>query len=747
MADDPRSELTPPTYVRRLRRWRFALILAVLLAAVVAAAAAGWRFARTSSSPSNGPFILISVDTLRADHLPLYGSRTVRTPAIDALAAEGVVFERAYAHSPQTLPSHASILSGQLPFETGVRDDFGFTLRPDVALLPQMLKSNGYASGAVVSSYLLRRETGLARGFDFYDGEMPAASPEFPGGCLERPGVDSIAVARKWIASLASPRFLLFLHLYEPHSPYASPDRFREYAPYDGEIAYADELVGGFLKWLKGRGLYDRATILLFSDHGEGLGDHGEQEHGVFLYDEAIRVPLIVKLPRDVNHGHRVTAPVQQIDLVPTVLDLLDMQKPAALGGRSLRSLIEGRRASFEIDRPIYAESLLAHFRFGLAEAQAVTSGSHRLIEAPRAELYDFTQDPGERTNVFAGQPQVASRLRASLDEIAARAAPAEPEPPSFEERQRLAALGYLGAGPSTRTADAPADAKDHIAALEKCRQASFLLSERRFDEATEIYRDLLKGDPQVAGVWLQMARVLERAGRAAEAVHAFDLAAQASPGEPTALLGAANALLRAGKLDAARERAQKAVKSAPARAHETLARIALARNNPSEAAREAERADESDPTLSMRLFVQAVTSYKSGKYDQAASLFAEALGRTDGHAEPVEQLHYYYADTLARLARYPDAELHFKEEIRLFPQNIAPRVSLALLFRAERRLDDARAGAEDLAKVAPSADSYAAAARVWTILGDKERASLARSESKQRFGRDAIAEGSRAKR
>jgi tetratricopeptide (TPR) repeat protein len=266
-------------------------------------------------------------------------------------------------------------------------------------------------------------------------------------------------------------------------------------------------------------------------------------------------------------------------------------------------------------------------------------------------------------------------------------------------------------------------------------------------DEATEIYRDLLKDDAQVAGVWLEIARGLERAGRAADAVHAFDLAAQASPGEPAALLGAANVLLHSGKFDAAREHAQRAVKSAPASAHETLTRVALARNNASEAAREAERAEQADPTLPMRVFVQAVTSYKSGKYEQAAPLFEQALGGADGRAEPIEQLHYYYADTLARLARYPDAELHFKEEIRLFPQSIPPRVSLALLYRAERRLDDARAVAEDLARVAPSPDGYAAAARVWTILGDKDRATLARAELKQRFGREGIGDRGPARR
>ncbi len=736
MADNPRPEFTPPTYVRRLRRWRFALIVTVLAAAVVAAAAAGWRFARTSSSPAAGPFILISIDTLRADHLPVYGSRAVRTPTIDALASEGVVFERAYAHSPQTLPSHASILSGLLPFETGVRDNVGFALQPDVVLLPQMLKSRGYTSGAVVSSYLLRRETGLARAFDFYDADLPAPPPEFPAGRLERPGADSIAVAQKWIASLSSPRFLLFLHLYEPHAPYTPPERFRQYAPYDGEVAYADELVGGFLKWLKGRGLYDRATILLFSDHGESLGDHGEQEHGIFLYDETIRVPLIVKLPRDVNHGHRIAVPVQHIDLVPTVLDLLDVRRPG-LRGHSLRGLIEGRRPPAGPDRAFYAEALSPRFQFGVSGTQAVTAATYRLIKAPREELYDLAQDAGEQTNIVASQSDVAARLRASFEEFNTAGDAESPARLTIEERERLASLGYLTAGPWPARVTPAADPKDHIAAIEKCRQACRLAGEQRFDEAIAAYREVVQEEPRLPAVWLQVALVLERAGRAEEAQRAFERVLKLDPDNAMALLGAARVLLGAGKFDAARAHAQKAVTTSPAAAFEMLTRVALARNDRSDAERKAKLAQQADATLPMESFVRGVTAYRAGKYEDAANAFEEALKAADARPEPVAELHYYYAETLSRLERYPDAETHLKEEIRLFPRSISPRVSLAMLYRAERRVDDARSVAEDLVRVAPSPEGYAAAARVWAILGDKDRAALLRTESMQRFGND----------
>ncbi len=283
----------------------------------VLAALGGWRFAR-ASAPVSGPIILISIDTLRADHLPAYGYKSVKTPAIDALAADGIVFERAYAHTPQTLPAHASILSGRMPFETGVRDDIS-VVKPSERLLPQMLGERGFATGGVVSAYLLRKETGINQGFDFFDGEMPAAPAERSIDHLKRDGAESEAVAERWLDQQRSQRVFLFLHLFEPHRPYAPPAQYAEYDPYDGEIAYADDIVGRLIRHLKVQQLYDRSTIILLSDHGEGLGDHGEAEHGLFVYDEArstCRSSSNRRAARAQAGGFQIV--VQHADLAPT---------------------------------------------------------------------------------------------------------------------------------------------------------------------------------------------------------------------------------------------------------------------------------------------------------------------------------------------------------------------------------------------------------------------------------------------
>ena len=400
-------------------RFTFILILAGLGTGL--AAVGGWRYAR-ASAPVSGPIVVISIDTLRADHLPAYGYTKVKTPAIDALAADGTVFERAYSHAPQTLPAHASILSGQLPFETGVRDNVGFTVKAGERLLPQMLHERGYATGGIVSAYVLRKETGISQGFDFFDDEMPPSSPELSIGQVQRDGGESEKIAEHWLDTVGtSTRVFLFLHLYEPHKPYAPPDRFAALRA----VRRRDRLRRRNRRppgrqYLKSHQLYDRSTIVLLSDHGEGLGDHGEQEHGLFVYDEAIHVPLIVKQEGNAGAGRRIADLVQHIDLVPTILDLVKAPGAGSLRGRSLKPLL---KASGKLQpSTIYSEALYARYHFGWSELTALTDERYRYIRAPREELYDLARDPRERTNIAEERPQPRQALRGALERVAAGA-------------------------------------------------------------------------------------------------------------------------------------------------------------------------------------------------------------------------------------------------------------------------------------------------------------------------------------
>ncbi|HTQ80365.1 MAG TPA: sulfatase, partial [Thermoanaerobaculia bacterium] len=271
------------------------------------------------------PLILISIDTLRSDHLPAYGYKGVETPAIDALRKDALLCERAYSHYPMTLPSHASILSGLLPTQHGVRDNVGYPLDGERhPTLAHLLKAAGYETGGAVSTYVLRRATGIASGFDFYDDTI-----EMQGGerldDLQRPGAETVKRGLNWLRGRTAKPFFFFLHLYEPHAPYTPPEPFRsryKASPYDGEIATADAVVGDFLSELKRLGIYDRAAIVLLSDHGEGLSDHGERQHGIFLYRETLQVPLLLKLPGSAQAGGRITVPAELIDVAPTLLGL-----------------------------------------------------------------------------------------------------------------------------------------------------------------------------------------------------------------------------------------------------------------------------------------------------------------------------------------------------------------------------------------------------------------------------------------
>ena len=723
----------------RLCRYTFIVVLVALSTAL--AAVGGWRYAR-ASAPVSGPIIVISVDTLRADRLPIYGYTNVRTPAIDALAADGVVFERAYSHAPQTLPAHASMLSGRLPFETGVRDDIGFAVKPGERLLPQMLRERGFTTGGIVSSYVLRKETGIAQGFDFFDGEMPPGSPEAAIGQVQRDGAASEAIAERWLGSRQSSRIFLFLHLFEPHKPYAPPERFSEFAPYDGEIAYADEIIGRLVRYLKSHQLYDRSTIVLVSDHGEGLGDHGEQEHGLFVYDEAIHVPLVIKQAGNTGAGRRVADLVQHVDLVPTILDLVNAPIPGSLRGRSLKTLLDG--TGHPAEPAVYSEALYARYHFGWSELTALTDGRYRYIKAPRNELYDLEGDPDERDNIAGARASAAQTLGAALNRLIAGTTIHPPGDISAQTLERLRPLGYVRAQTDVTTAPGETlpDPKDKRQILDTYRTAVELAGDRHWGQAITLLRQILQEDPGMINVWGQLATLSVRAERYDQAVEAYKRIIELKPAETTAHLGAAAAMLKLKRIDEARAHAELAARVAAehdargrASAHELLARIALARHDIEGARAEATRAREADPTLPLPIYIEARLLYDQGKYAEALPLFQEAIAELNRNdVLPINELHFYTADTLSRLERYAEAEQQFFEELKYFPQNSRARAGLATLYQASGRPDAAAAALEEMVRVIPTPDTYALAARLWTMFGNKQQADAVRAQARRAF-------------
>jgi hypothetical protein len=466
------------------------------------------------------PVVLISVDTLRADHLPAYGYRAVETPAIDSLARDSILFETAYCQVPLTLPSHAVILTGLAPPENGVRDNIGFRLAPSIPTLASLLRTGGYATGAAVSSLALRADRGLDSGFDFYDDRFSKSSPD------ERAGRESAALLLQWLDTVAEKPPLLFLHLYEPHTPYAPPEPFRtRYAakPYDGEIAAADAAVGDFVAGLKKRGLYDRALVIFLADHGEGLGDHGEDEHGVFLYREAIRVPLLVKLP---EAGERASA-CRGRSAFSTCSRPRSRSPawrlPPAPKGRASSTGIRKQ----ESDDAFTRRASIPGSRSAGASCSPSRTRAFQYIEAPRPELYDLVADPGERHDLSSGRPDPFRSMRAELEKIPR--VEAAPENATPEELEKLGSLGYLSVTRGRPGVPLP-DPKDRIASLPKYKRLFELYYAREDERVLPLAAEILAEEPGMVSVWKMRAGSRERLGDLKGAAEDLESALARSP-------------------------------------------------------------------------------------------------------------------------------------------------------------------------------------------------------------------------
>src|SRR5262245_54041323 len=438
-----------PTHApaRAIRRWQAAFIIALFFVAVAGSAAVGWWYARKSPA-HQGPILLISIGGLPAAELASYGAERTDTPAIDALATESIVFDRAYTHSPQTLPSHASILTGQLPPEHGVRDEAGFTLPSSTRTLAELLRSRGFTTGAAVSSFLLRPQSGLSQGFSFFDAEIPAPNGD-EAPALERTGAETIDAAERWIQMRSGQRFFLFVQI-------------------DGRDA--DAAVARLSAALKQHRLYDDATIVV-------VGDHGEAGSGLSLDDTALRVPLIVKQPNGEGAGRRVMAPVQHIDLVPTILDLVRAPEPSGLRGRSLRRVLDDKEAVLA-ETPIYAESYAAHFRFGGTPVFALTGVHYRYVRGVNEELIAIAPPVDE---VGGGESTEAGRLRSALDRMLASSMVAAPSPILPADEERYALLGYLSAFPHAVSVEIKLDATTQKATMDAHRAAAILIGQKKY--------------------------------------------------------------------------------------------------------------------------------------------------------------------------------------------------------------------------------------------------------------------------
>jgi tetratricopeptide (TPR) repeat protein len=692
---------------RKLRPWAAAVIVSAFALAVAGSAAVGWWFAR-ESPPHQGPIVLISTDRMPATALAVYGAPSTDTPAIDLLASDAVVFNHAYAQSPQTLPAHASILSGQLPLQHGVRDDAGFTLRDEVQTLAEMLRNRGFATGAAVSSFLLRPDTGVAQGFRFYDAELPESAA---GGepVLVRDASDTLDAAETWMRMQDGRRFFLLVQV----------DR-RD----------ADTAVTRLTAVLKSRDLYDGGTIILVGDRGD--------EPSQTIDDTAIRVPLIVKQPNNEGAGRRIDAAVQQIDLMPTLLDLINAPVPGSLAGRSLRGVLTDDEAIMR-DRPLYAEWLSPHFSFGGHPVYALTTGVYRFVRGASEELTPLASTPVDPS----GTATPAARLRDELDRLTGGAVPAAPDRIAPADEERLALLGYL-TRPHLSHAPPALSWQAQALLINQHRAAALLIGQKKYSAGIRALQSIVDAHPELVVVQYQLAAALMRAGRLEEAIGVLQDTRARQPDEADLALALADALIRAGRVDDASGQVDEAIALARtsdadtrAMAHELAARIALARSDGDAATAHARAAQEADPGLPVEPFVRGRLLYEDSKYEEAAAAFQEAATIVRAQKRSIPDLHLYLGESLAHLDRYTEAEAQYREELKSFPRSVHVYSRLAMLYAATKRQEAVEDVLNELVAATPTPESYAIAARLWTIVGDRRRAEALRSDARARFRGD----------
>jgi arylsulfatase A-like enzyme/Flp pilus assembly protein TadD len=499
--------------------------------------------------------IFITVDTTRADRMGFLGSKLGLTPNLDSVARQGVVFEHAYSQAPLTPVSHATIFTGTYP-QCHTVTDFGHPLPALLPFVPEILKKSGYHTGAFIGSLILDPKASMApgfdRGFDVFDAGFHPKHSRDEGryDTVERRAGDVVHHATTWLSRNQQSPFFIWIHLYDPHAPYDPPPpydaRYRD--PYNGEVAYADASLGKLFTYLKQHGLYERSLIVMMSDHGESLGAHGEAMHGIFLYDETIHVPLLFKLPGALLAGRRVSSRVRLIDVAPTLLSMLSLPLPPTFQGESLVPLMKASSKTVAADLPAYAETDYPHRAFGWSALRSLRSGKYLYVRAPRAELYDESQDSGDHKNLAGSSPAVATTLLTQLNDLRDKTSSYHGDKPeqalTAEQSEKLAALGYAGSSSAATSPDPlqGADPKDKIEISNILHTGMIAVEDGRYREAIPLLQHVLDDSPNVTAAQAQLGIALARVRRYPEAIVALRKAVALLPDsvEPQYELGLA---------------------------------------------------------------------------------------------------------------------------------------------------------------------------------------------------------------
>jgi arylsulfatase A-like enzyme/Flp pilus assembly protein TadD len=638
--------------------------------------------------------LLISIDTLRADHVSSYGFPRPTTPHIDALAREGVLFKNVHTPAPVTLPAHCSMLTGTLPPTHGVRDNLNKRLPDSSETLAELLKAKGLATGAVVSSFVLDRRFNLSQGFDSYDDRFQAVHKI--GDIAERKGDETTARAAEWLAAHAQKPFFLFVHYYDPHEPYAPPAPFAEQwadDPYSGEVAFADHGAGQLLQKLKQLGLYEQTLIVVTGDHGEMLGEHGEADHGFFLYEGALNVPLVLSVPGARTGARQVDLPVSLVDVVPTVAALMGLPAPKQAQGQDLSPLLSATDTRVE-PKPLYAETFTAARHYGASPLLAVIADGWKYIETTRPELYDLRKDPREAVDLAAKEAAravvLAKGLKSMLSAAVQRATPGEAAGLDEEARQRLESLGYLsrGDGGAAEFDRSKEDPKDLIEFYRADQRLSKLVDEKKYADARVLCDAMLRQRPGFADCHLQMSRIALAEGDVAAARAAAARAVAVAPTNARARLHLANLLKSRGDLDGAIAEYRRALADQPnsSEARRLLGRTLADKGQLDEAVALLQGAASSQPESAHAALQLGFALARQGKLDEALAHYRQALALEPGSAEAQA----YMGSALANQGKLDEALTHFELALRARPEHAELHDWMGMALREKGRTDEA---------------------------------------------------------
>lgn len=646
------------------------------------------RFRPSLSSGEKLNFVLITVDTLRADRLHSYGYEGIETPVIDELARRGVKFEHCIAQTPLTLPSHTTILTGTLPLFHGVRDNGGFIVPKELVTLSEVFHEAGYATAAFVGAYVLDSRWGLDQGFDYYFDQFDLSKFEkISLSMVQRRANEVIDQALKWLEARKDSPFFLWIHLYDPHTPYEPPEFWAQKYPdhpYLGEIAFTDHEIGRFWQFLEKNNLLSKTILIFTADHGESLGEHKEATHGFFLYEGAIHVPLIFVTPFSEFQGKSVKTTVCLTDIMPTVLDMAGLPIPDSVQGESLLGYFKKPDRSKR--KLAYAETFYPRLHFGWSELRSIQDGRWKLIIAPEPELYDLSHDPKEKNNLAFQEKKLLARLQKEAEKYiqyySQNAFELNLSQIDEETREKLAALGYVSSFIDLKATAGKklANPKDKIEVFNELSRAREIGMEGDANEAIAIIEKIISQDPDISNAYFTLGNIYFRLGQYDRAIENFQRVLALKPDDVFAAINIANSHLRTGRAGEAEKFLLEFIHKAfpDSQIYFLLGNIKFFEKNYDEAIKYYQECLKLNPDSASAYNALGAVYFERGEIEKAEENLLQALKLNP----ELTNANYNLAQVYEARGRLDKAIEAYEEELKHNPNHFKAAFNLARIYR-----------------------------------------------------------------